>query len=104
MTPDHQQRQPIVLWHLKLCAMIDESVPDNPSVAELEGLPYALLEMGISALLGRMDQTETMTVVNQTLYDLFEAQDEQDHWRHRENAEMAAIYKQVRQQLDQQRR
>jgi hypothetical protein len=104
MQPSRKKREPIMRWHLQLTAMIDHALPaDTPDPhKEMEILHIALLEMAIAGLMSQMDQTDAMTLINQTMYDLFDAQDDDHHWRYKENAEMAAIYRKVRQEFREQ--
>jgi hypothetical protein len=101
MQPSRKEREPVMGWNLKLTAMIDQALPADVSDPrkETEALHMALLEMAIAGLMSQTDQADAMTVINQTMYDLFDAQLNDHHWRHKENSEMAAIYKKVRREF-----
>lgn len=102
MTARPKNRERVVAWHLKIGAIIDETLPTgvpDPG-AEIEALHMALLELGVTGVLSQHDQAETLSIVNETLYDIFDAQEQPDHWRHREQAEMIEVYKQVRRELN----
>lgn len=66
MKPSREEREPVIAWHLKLTAMIDQAMPiDTPNpYKELEALHMALIEMGISGLITQFHQTDAMVAVN----------------------------------------
>ena len=89
-----QQRQGIMIWRLKLATMVDQAFPTDAAdpKAETEAMQIALLEMAIASMRMLEDQTGTMTVLNQVMYDMFDAEDDPKHWRHEENSRMIEIY------------
>ncbi len=92
-----QERRRIMAWRIKLALMVDQAYLAEPHKSEkyTAALHIAMLEMAIAGMRTIEDQTGTMTVLNQVMYDIFDAEDDPDHWRQRENADLIDLYAKV---------
>lgn len=100
------ERQSIMTWRLKMALMVDQAfmADVNNAEAEVTSLHIAMLEMAIAGMRTIEDQTGTMTVLNQVMYDMFDAEDEPNHWRHKENSRIIDIYTNVMRECGKQAR
>ena len=92
-----QERRRIMAWRIKLAVMVDQgfAVESYKPEEEKAALHIAMLEMAINGLRTIEDQIGAMTVLNQVMYDIFDAEDDPDHWRQHENAELLDLYAKI---------
>lgn len=87
-----------MLWHVKLATMIAEFLPANTSnpSAEVEAVNLALLELGITACLETMGESDAYTFVKNTFDDIAESRKNKDHWRNCEDREMIELSEKIK--------